>query len=223
MTSMTFTLPTLHHVHKSIEDFVPFYKKGKKPRIPRHIRNLYDIKLKVYRYQKTDPSYKSLYINLDKLYTRAVKNHNKFIEQKILACNNKKSFYGFINRKLHKRSHIPPLINSSSAVITEPKDKADLLNTQFSSVFQIDNNDTNPSLFIKNKLQQMVPMGPIRISPSSYQRLYLNLKVLYPALQTNFLLTFKNKYLFLCLTLFLTYLIKLSHLAKSPIFGKKRR
>ena len=81
-----------------------------------------------------DSSYKILYKSLDSLHKLAVKNHMKYIEHKVLATRNKSLFYGFINRKLHQRSYLPPLINSSSEIITKPEDKANLLNNQFSSV-----------------------------------------------------------------------------------------
>ena len=155
-----------NYIHKSIHNFIPFYRDGKKSRTPKHLRNLSDIKGKVYKRQRTDSSYKTLYKSLDRLYSIAVKNHMKAVEQKVLSSNNKKSFFGFINRKLHKRSYIPPLKKSTSETIVDSKEKANLLNQHFSSVFLTDDDTTCPSLYINDKLDQMSPMGPVIITPS---------------------------------------------------------
>ena len=84
-----------NYIHKSIHNFIPFYRDGKKSRTPKHLRNLSDIKGKVYKRQRTDSSYKTLYKSLDRLYSIAVKNHMKAVEQKVLSSNNKKSFFWF--------------------------------------------------------------------------------------------------------------------------------
>ena len=39
----------IDHIHKSIQDFIPFYRDGKKPKVSKHLWNLSDIKRKVYR------------------------------------------------------------------------------------------------------------------------------------------------------------------------------
>ena len=164
------------YIHESIQKFIPFYREGKKPSVPKHLRHLAEIKNKVYKRIKTDSSYKILYKSLDSLYKLAVKNHMKYIEHKVLATRNKKSFYGFINRKLQQRSYLPPLINSSSETITEPKDKANLLNNQFSSVFVTDDDTTSPSMYINDKLEQMLPMEPVTITPSMVSEAIFRLK-----------------------------------------------
>ena len=48
------------------------------------------------------------------------------------------SLYGYVNKKLNSRSFIPPLIASNGNLISSDKEKADLLNAFFQSVFTQD-------------------------------------------------------------------------------------
>ena len=60
-------------------------------------------------------------------------------EQKIIECNNAGSFYRFVNKKLSCRRGLGALHNNMGDVIVSDAERADLLNSYFSSVCTTDN------------------------------------------------------------------------------------
>ena len=131
----------IEQMHNSIHRYIPLYRDSKKPRVPKQLRLLSKLKLKAYRISKVNPSFLTLFKVLDKLYDLQVKSHIYFMEQKVLSCNNKKLFFSYVNRKLrNSKNCLAPLINTSSEIVTDPKEKANLLNRHFSSIFIADNN-----------------------------------------------------------------------------------
>ena len=60
-------------------------------------------------------------------------------EQKIIECNNAGSFYRFVNNKLSCRRGLGALHNNMGDVIVSDAERADLLNSYFSSVCTTDN------------------------------------------------------------------------------------
>ena len=162
-------------LHNSINKFIPLTRKGKKKRMPKQIKNLLKLKRTIYKQSKSNPSYKTLYKNIDKQYRTAVKNHTSLLEQKVMNSNNKKAFFGYVNRKLHQRNNLPPLVNSNSDVLTGAKNKADLLNHQFVSVFSTDDN-TKPPIFSQNFLNTFSQMDNFIITPTDVHQAISKLK-----------------------------------------------
>ena len=132
-------------VNESIKKFVPFYRVNRKPHLPRYLRNLQHLKNLLYKQTKTDLSVKPLYKDLCLVYKKSVYSYYLGKENAILSSPSKKTFFGFINRKLKARSQLPPLLDNTNQLVTEPKDKAEMLNKQFKKVFITDNSNT-PSL-----------------------------------------------------------------------------
>ena len=161
-------------IHKSIEKFVPLSKHNTKPSLPKSIRDLIKQKKILYRKTKTDPTAKVQYKELDKVYKSAVKNFNTEFEKKILKNNNKKSFFGYINKKLRSRSQIPPLVNDDEVVI-DPFEKAQLFNSYFSSVFTKDDGKL-PTQIPYQHINFKNPMNPVVITTFEVIKSIANLK-----------------------------------------------
>ena len=96
-------------IHRSIESYVPFYRSYKNSGVPKSIKTLLNLKKVVYKRTKTDPSAKPIYKDLEKIYKQEVYKHNISIQHQVSARTNKKSFYGFVNRKLRSRKKLTSL------------------------------------------------------------------------------------------------------------------
>jgi hypothetical protein len=161
-------------IYKSIDKFIPFYNSSPKLSLPTNITLLRKTKTLLYPVIKANDSAKTVYKELDKLYRRAVSNHIYKKEQRILCSNNKKMFYGYINQKLRSNRSLPPLLDHQNEIVMDPRQKAELLNTQFSKVF-INDNGKNPDL--KYPLQpNILPMNGITITPSIVDNAITRLK-----------------------------------------------
>ena len=132
-----------YHFNMCIDRFVPTILARSKS-LPKSIRKLASIKHKYYKKSKTDPTFKSKFKEMSKLYDATVYAQNLSVEQKIIDdfANNPKSFYSFINRKINSTDSVPTLVNDSGLSAHEDKEKADLLNDFFGSVFTHDNGIT---------------------------------------------------------------------------------
>ena len=159
----------------AIKKFIPVKNKNKRRRMPQKIKSLLRRKKSLYKLSKTNASYKKLYKEIDKQYRSAIKNHTNILEKKVMQCNNKKSFYGYINRKLHQKHILPPFVDSNAGFITESKDKANLLNQQFSSVF-INDDGQKPPIFSQNFLGSITQMDDFHITPSDVSQALARLK-----------------------------------------------
>ena len=126
-------------IHKNITENVPLYRNNKKPRFPKNISRILKLKKLIYKTSKVHNSLKILYKEIDKFYKQQVAHFCNKNEQKILRTTNKKSFFKYINHKLNAKTHLPPLLNSSQDIITDPTEKANLLNDFFCSVYTNDN------------------------------------------------------------------------------------
>ena len=122
----------------AINLFVPKYKKRKKinNKWSFNTRKAYSNKVKLWRKYKKDKNV----INRQN-YIKASNNaknlaiHDKYIEEsKILKSGNIKVFYSFVNNKLTSRKSIPP-IRKDGQIYEDAVDKANLFQSQFSSVF----------------------------------------------------------------------------------------
>ena len=93
-------------------------------------------KKRLYKRLKYDSSLLSLYKETSKKYKQQVAHYRNRKEKEVMSSNNKKLFYGHINRTFRSRTSIPPLHDSNNQIVIDPQDKANLLNDYFCSIFQ---------------------------------------------------------------------------------------
>ena len=129
----------------------------------------------MYKRTKTDKEAKSLYKELEKVYKETITKHLINSEINTLSHVNKKYFYDHIKSKLKTRSYLPPLINNQNEIITNPKDKANLINSHFANVFIKDNNIT-PQISYLTTLQNISPMNNFEITSSHVNKAKAKLK-----------------------------------------------
>ena len=162
-------------IHQSIEQYIPYNKPKFKPKLPKHIKTLLTTKQMLYKRIEIDSTSKHLYNEISKLYKRAISQYRFFSEQNILQNGSKKSFYGYINKKIHTRIQLPPLIDKHNNIIIEPQEQADLLNSQFVSVFTSDNGIT-PTIKNLSFQNYTHTMEDIEITPDLVVKSVNNLK-----------------------------------------------
>ena len=134
-------------LHQAVEIFVPFNTPYKK-RLPKNLKSLLLKKKQLYKLSKTMPSALLEYKRVDRLYKTMSKQHFHSEEHKILCSGSIKKFYNYVNNKLKTRSILPPLLHNDE-VITDAKEKADLLNCCFSKCFLLSDNDV-PAIELPN-------------------------------------------------------------------------
>ena len=161
-------------IYKTIDAFIPLYKSNSKISLPPSIRLLRRTKLLLYNLSKSDSSAKKVYNELDKAYRHAVSSHIYRKEQQVLSSNNKKMFYGYINRKLKSNRSLPPLLDDNNVIVMESEQKAELLNTKFSKVF-ISDNSVYPD-FQYQLPPNLSSMSEIIITPSKVNNAINRLK-----------------------------------------------
>ena len=125
-------------IHTSIDKFVPFSKPTRRPRLPNSLKLLLNLKKQLYRRIKFDPISKSLYKDIAKCYKKSAFQFYSDMELNVVTSASKKYFFSYINRKLKSKSNIPPL-QENNGLVTDPYEKSNILNSQFASVFKIDN------------------------------------------------------------------------------------
>ena len=162
-------------LQKSIEKFVPLYKKNKKRTLPKRIKTLIKQKKSLYKKAKTDNTAKLQYKELEKTYKKAIKKYKTDLENNILKYRNKKAFYGYIKKKLHTKSHLPPLVTEDKEIVMESFEKAELFNSYFSSVFSKDNGNL-PNDIPYGDTDFLSNMDPLTITPTHIKNAIRNLK-----------------------------------------------
>ena len=119
-----------------------------------------------------------------------IRNHEVRRERRVIAENNTGSFYKFVNQRLSCKSGIGALRDSSGRLVTDDKQRADILNSFFSSVGSQDDGylpDMKPRvgngvnfnhvyfssavLRAINKLKPNMAAGPDGIPPLLFKRL----------------------------------------------------
>ena len=80
------------------------------------------------------------------------------------SCSNKKSFFGYVNRKLRSRKNLPPLKDNNNGIVMDPEKKAELLNSQFSTFFTED--DGGLPTIQSNFFSFLPQMRHIEINPT---------------------------------------------------------
>jgi len=101
---------------------------------------------------------------------RAVRDYEKEIAKR--AKSNPKAFYRYVNSKTKSHEKIPDLKGDDGNTITNNKDKAEVFNNFFSSVFTVEDLDHFPDLPAKARLSELTD---ITFTPSDVQKLLQNL------------------------------------------------
>ena len=131
-------------IENAVEKFIPWKKNKSKASVPKHIKLLLNIKKRAYKRAKKDPNFKEFYVNIDKQYKEAIRQHNRKIEHKVMTSKNKKGFYSYVKKKLKSPTILPPMKDENSNTHIHPEEKANLLNNYFSKVFIKGDNQTLP-------------------------------------------------------------------------------
>ena len=126
----------------AIELFVPAVevrtrKSVKIRHYPRHVRRLIAKKLTVWRAHKAnrnDQSLKDRYNMLADDCRRAIKQHEIYLETRVIDSNNIGTLYNHVNKKLSNRAKIGVLNTRSGDSASTDAEKADVLNEYFCSV-----------------------------------------------------------------------------------------
>ena len=124
-----------------IEQFVPKYKNRRhKSKYPKNIRCLALKKRCAYRHHKSTPNRdtKAKFTKLSRDYNAAIKSFNTQREQSLLDEPSLAKFYSFINSKLQNHSTTPSMKDQNGNIITSAKEKANVFNNYFSTVFTKD-------------------------------------------------------------------------------------
>ena len=110
---------------------------------PRQIRDLITRKRCIWRARKRDPSNETLtvhYKNIAKECKTAIHDFELRMESNVIDAKNSGEFFKYVNRKLGRSHNIGILKDNLGTNVTADEDKANLLNSFFSSVNIHDNN-----------------------------------------------------------------------------------
>ena len=137
-------------MNTAVEQFVPVKytkqvsKKVNVKRYPRSIKEALARKKCLWQKLRSDRdciSLKNAYKSAASKCKEMIRKYEIKQEQRVITSNNTGDFYRFINRKLSCKSGIGALRNSTGQLITDDKERANMLNTYFSSVCSQDNGD----------------------------------------------------------------------------------
>jgi len=101
---------------------------------------------------------------------KAIRDYEKEIAMKAKA--NPKAFYQYVNTKTKSRTRIADINSDDGHVLTTNRDKAELFNKFFSSVFTVEDTDHMPSVSTKPMLQSLCD---ITFTVSDIEKLLLKL------------------------------------------------
>ena len=119
----------------------------------------------------TSKKVKQIYQKLKRDCQRACRNaHSDYVRSLVNENSNNKKLWNYIKSKKTENVGIADL-NSGSKILTDPKEKANLLNNQFSSVFSTpDNKPTIP------EVTTVPEIDPILVSRAGVLKLLLGIK-----------------------------------------------
>ena len=137
-------------INNAIDLFVPCTTvssrpKQRKRRYPRHVRNLINRKRAVWKHMKRNPDSLSSKIKYNRVSAEcrlAMRRYECWLEGKIIDSNDTGAFYKFVNSKSSCRSGVGTLLGEGGELVTDDKEKADLLNNYFASVCCVDDGST---------------------------------------------------------------------------------
>ncbi len=131
------------HMQFIIEFFVPS-RELRKPcsvhssRLTR-LKNKKKAKYRKWKAQRDkDRSAKNEYVSVAAEYKTEAKRLRDVKEKKILSSGNVKSFYSYVNSRLKRRDDVPVLKDDRGNAVVGDRDKAEILNNFFASVFTND-------------------------------------------------------------------------------------
>ena len=161
-------------IHTAIKAYVPKSKKSVKPSLPRKVKKLLKIKQRTYAALRKNQATKEEYRRAEKSYKQAVITNNTSYERKISNSSNKNLLYGYMNKKLKNKSTMPPLRSPDGVTVSEAKQKANLLNEEFQSVYTQD--DGNLPV-LPTPCNDIIPMDWTVITPKDVKRAIKKLKM----------------------------------------------
>ena len=140
-------------LHRKIQDTVErnvpkrtIINKGEPYWMNRYIKRLRRKKSRQYKKMKNTQSLADIenYKKTDKELRKAIRNAKRRIEIKISkdrGNEGQRKFNRYVKTKMSKTTGIGPLINDQKELVCDDAQKADILNTYFSSVFTVDPGD----------------------------------------------------------------------------------
>ncbi|MDW0252237.1 MAG: reverse transcriptase family protein, partial [Nitrososphaeraceae archaeon] len=121
-------------------------QRKKNSTYPKSIRKLLNKKASAWRSlsRRKSATRKSKYKRLVVKCRSAIKLFHKSRESKLIDGGNLGAFYKFVNSKVSSHPGVPPLRDTHGNTVTLDAEKAELLNSFFSSVFTVDNHIIAP-------------------------------------------------------------------------------
>ncbi len=141
-------------------------KNSKKSNVSPKVKKLCRKAWNLHKKWKTEGSAysKRMYLEASKLAQREKRKENFNNESKILRSGNLDSFWKFVKSKLSYKSSIPCLLDSNKSVISDGKQKADLLNHYFCSVYNNDDGvDQNWSIDEPESYLSEITVSPAQV------------------------------------------------------------
>jgi len=125
-----------------IAAYVPLrkLKSGYTRKLPRKLRRLRARKKLLYKNRNNSENGRRLFKESSDEFSTAIKLYVEKLENKHLESGNVKQFYKYANSKLKSRTGISPLRNKDGNVTVEDREKCEILNQFFCSVFTVDDN-----------------------------------------------------------------------------------
>jgi len=132
-------------IEDAIQLFVPTRtvcaRSSKKTRrYPRHIQRAVRKKCQRWRQYRKDRTSenKGLYTKQSLFVRKVIYDHHKQVEQSVIKRDKLNTFYRYVSGKLSCKSGVGPLKSSSGEAIVGDAEKAEALNSYFTSVFTVD-------------------------------------------------------------------------------------
>ena len=125
-------------MHTLMQEYIPKANFKKTVKRPSYINKMAKQKKKLYKRLKSNGNLKREYNEFSRKYDKAVAMWYDSIERKVCQGGNQNSFFKYANKKMKSFPSIPPLKSPSGGFVTDDKEKADLLNETFYSVFITD-------------------------------------------------------------------------------------
>jgi len=162
--------------------FVPFKYvsterlTSQKKKYPRNIRALAQRKQCLWRFCRRDPGNQHLrdrYQQSVKEYRSAIHKYEVSKERQIIDTGNTGTFYKYVNNRLGRKHNIGILKNNDGEHVTSDIDKAELLNSYFSSV-SVKDNGQDPEF--KRRVAGNVKLDTVNFSPTVLLKICKKLK-----------------------------------------------
>ncbi len=156
-------------LHAAIEVFVPNKRvKNSLPfRLPRRLRKLRARKNALYNKRDNVPNGRVMYKDCCKEWYREIYDYREKMEAKCIDSDNVNRFYKFANSKLKSRQGLAHLVRVDGTLTCDDKEKSEILNTFFGSVFTRDNGRVPE---FRKKVENDVSLSEIVFTPAKVQK-----------------------------------------------------